>query len=98
MNHQDETNEIETPPMTATEGEVVPTKRAYGDEGQDDLLGDAQREAKAMARDGMKHPATKPVLKGAAIGAVAGLVLPLVGPIFGATAGAGYMFYKRLRP
>ena len=82
------------PPMTATEDSVLPTKRAYNQ----DLASDARLEAKAMAREGMDHPSTKPVLKGAAIGAVAGIVLPLVGPFIGATAGAGYMFYKRLRP
>ena len=88
-----ETNE-KLPPMTATEDDVKPTKRAYDDA----LVADAQTEAKAMAREGMKHPSTKPVLKGAAIGAVAGIVLPFVGPFIGAAAGGSYMFYKRLRP
>ena len=82
------------PPMTATEDDVKPTKRAYDDA----LVADAQTEAKAMLADGMKHPSTKPVLKGAAIGAVAGLVLPIIGPVIGAAAGGSYMFYKRLRP
>ena len=62
------------------------------------ILVDAVDEAKAMGRDGMAHPSTKPVLTGAAVGAVAGLVLPIVGPIFGGVVGAGYMLYKRVRP
>ena len=82
------------PPMTATEDRVIPTKRAYNQ----DFAGDAKREASAMAREGLAHPSTKPVLKGAAIGAVAGIVLPVVGPLIGAAAGGGYAFYKRLRP
>jgi hypothetical protein len=63
-----------------------------------DLIPDATAEMKAMAREGMKHPSTKPVLTGAAVGAVAGIVLPVVGPIIGGVAGAGFMLYKRLRP
>ena len=62
------------------------------------ILADAVDEAKAMGRDGMQHPSTKPVLTGAAIGAVAGWVLPVVGPIIGGVAGAGFMLYKRVRP
>ncbi len=91
------------PPMTATEETVEPTKTAY--EGSntagpksDNLFGDAKRHASDMARDGMQHPDTKPVLKGAAIGAVAGIVLPFVGPFIGAAAGAGYVFYNRIKP
>lgn len=62
------------------------------------ILKDAVEEAKAMGRDGMHHPSTKPVLTGAAVGAVAGWVLPVVGPIIGGVAGAGFMLYKRVRP
>ncbi|QZH74741.1 MAG: hypothetical protein JY451_13945 [Erythrobacter sp.] len=62
------------------------------------ILVDAVEEAKAMGREGMQHPSTKPVLTGAAIGAVAGWVLPVVGPIIGGVAGAGFMLYKRVRP
>ena len=51
-----------------------------------------------MAKGGMKHPSTKPVLTGAAVGAVAGAVLPVVTLPLGLLAGAGYMLYKRLRP
>lgn len=63
-----------------------------------DLIPDATAELKAIAKEGMKHPSTKPVLAGAAIGAVAGIVLPFVGPIIGGVAGAGVALYKRVRP
>ncbi len=62
------------------------------------ILADAFKEAKAMGREGMQHPSTKPVLTGAAVGAVAGAVLPLVTLPIGLVAGAGYMLYKRIRP
>ena len=62
------------------------------------ILVDAVDEVKAMAKEGMHHPSTKPVLVGAAAGAVAGWILPVVGPIVGGIAGAGIMLYKRLRP
>jgi len=64
----------------------------------DDLVTDATQEAKGMARQGLAHPSTKPVLTGAALGAVAGAVLPIVSWPLGLAVGAGYMFYKRLRP
>lgn len=63
-----------------------------------DLLGDARDELSAMAKGGMDHPSTKPVLTGAAIGAVAGAVLPIVNLPVGLLAGAGFALYKRLRP
>ena len=62
------------------------------------LLTDATTEIKGMAKEGMAHPSTKPVLTGAAVGAVAGLLLPVVTPVLGLAAGAGFMLYKRLRP
>lgn len=64
----------------------------------DNLLDDARKEITGMAKDGMAHPSTKPVLTGAALGAVAGAVLPVVSWPLGLAAGAGYMLYKRLRP
>ena len=63
-----------------------------------DLFKDATAEITGMAKEGMAHPSTKPVLTGAAVGAVAGLVLPVVSLPLGAVVGAGYMLYKRLRP
>jgi hypothetical protein len=63
-----------------------------------DFVADATAEAKAMAREGLAHPSTKPVLTGAAVGAVAGVLLPFVSLPVGLIAGAGFMFYRRLRP
>ncbi len=63
-----------------------------------DLIDDAREEIVGMAKQGMAHPSTKPVLTGAAIGAVAGAVLPVVSIPLGLIAGAGFMLYKRLRP
>jgi len=62
------------------------------------ILVDAVDEVKAMGKEGMHHPSSKPVLTGAAVGAAAGWVLPVVGPIVGGLAGAGFMLYKRIRP
>ncbi len=62
------------------------------------LIGDAREEIVGMAKEGMHHPSTKPVLTGAAVGAIAGAVLPVVSWPIGLIAGAGFMLYKRLRP
>ena len=62
-----------------------------------DLYENARDEISGMAKQGMAHPSTKPVLTGAAVGAVAGMVLPIVSWPLGLVAGAGYMLYKRLR-
>ena len=62
------------------------------------ILKDAVEEAKAMGREGMHHPSTKPVLTGAAVGALAGAILPVVTLPVGLIAGAGFMLYKRIRP
>jgi hypothetical protein len=62
------------------------------------ILVDAVDEVKAMGRDGMAHPSTKPVLAGAAVGAVAGAILPIISLPIGLIAGAGFMLYKRIRP
>ncbi len=64
----------------------------------DDLIGDAKDEVVGMAKQGMKHPSTGPVLTGAAIGAVAGAVLPVVSWPLGLLVGAGFTLYKRIRP
>jgi hypothetical protein len=63
-----------------------------------DILQDAKTEISGMAKQGVRHPSTKPVLTGAAVGAVAGLLLPVLTIPVGLVAGAGFMFYKRLRP
>lgn len=64
----------------------------------DDFIESAKEELTGMAKEGMHHPSTKPVLTGAALGAVAGALLPIVSWPIGLAVGAGYMFYKRLRP
>lgn len=64
----------------------------------DDFVEDAKAEISGMAKEGMHHPSTKPVLTGAAVGAVAGWLLPVVSLPAGLILGAGIMFYKRLRP
>ncbi len=63
-----------------------------------DFVEEAKEELTGMAKEGMHHPSTKPVLTGAAVGAVAGAILPVVTWPIGLALGAGYMFYKRLRP
>lgn len=72
----------------------MPERPPHGE----DLVADAVAEVKGMARQGMAHPSTKPVLTGAAVGAVAGALLPVVSLPLGLAAGAGFMLYKRLRP
>ncbi len=64
----------------------------------DDLIDNAREEIVGMAKEGLAHPSTKPVLTGAAIGAVAGALLPVVSWPLGLLAGAGFAPYKRLRP
>ncbi|KQM17516.1 hypothetical protein [Novosphingobium sp. Leaf2] len=59
---------------------------------------DARHELAGMLQDGLAHPSTKPVLVWGAIGAVAGAFLPFVSIGMGLAAGAGYKFYKRVRP
>ena len=64
---------------------------------EQDWVEDAKAEISGMAKEGMRHPSTKPVLAGAAIGAVAGAVLPLVTLPLGLAAGAGFAFYQRIK-
>jgi hypothetical protein len=59
---------------------------------------DARQELAGMLQDGLGHPSTKPVLVWGAAGAVAGAMLPFVSIGLGLAAGAGYKFYKRVRP
>ncbi len=63
-----------------------------------DFISDARQELAGMLQDGLSHPSTKPVLAWGAIGAVAAVVLPFVTIPVGLAAGAGYQFYKRVRP
>ena len=62
-----------------------------------DMVEKAKAEISGMAKQGMNHPSTKPVLTGAAIGAVAGFVLPVVSIPLGLVAGAGIAFWQRIR-
>ena len=65
---------------------------------ESDLIEDLREEIVEMAKEGMHHPSTKPVLVGAALGAAAGWALPVVSVPVGMLAGAGFMLYKRVRP
>ena len=62
-----------------------------------DLLGRATEEISGMAKQGMDHPSTRPVLVGAGIGAVAGALLPFVSLPLGLVAGAGFALYQRIK-
>ncbi|KHK91254.1 hypothetical protein [Novosphingobium malaysiense] len=66
--------------------------------GTGDFIYDARQELAGMLQDGLDHPSTKPVLAWGALGAVAGAMLPVVSVGLGLAAGAGYKFYKRVRP
>ncbi|MBB3860451.1 hypothetical protein GGQ88_001717 [Novosphingobium hassiacum] len=64
---------------------------------QNDLATRAKEEFNGMAKQGLAHPSTKPVLTGAAIGAVAGALLPVVSLPLGLAVGAGYAFWQRIK-
>lgn len=66
-------------------------------EGGSGLVEDAKTEISGMAKGGLDHPSTKPVLAGAAIGAVAGALLPVISLPIGALVGAGFAFYNRIK-
>ena len=54
-------------------------------------------EVKAMGKQGLAHPSTKPVLTGGAVGAVVGAVLPVVSWPVGLLAGAAIALYSRVK-
>jgi hypothetical protein len=54
-------------------------------------------EVKAMGKQGMAHPSTKPVLTGGAIGAAAGILLPVVTWPVGLFAGAAIALISRVK-
>ncbi|MFN3864377.1 MAG: hypothetical protein ACK4RT_08880 [Erythrobacter sp.] len=62
-----------------------------------DWVEDAKAEISAMAKEGVNHPSTAPVLTGAAIGAVAGAFLPVISWPIGLAIGAGFAFYQRIK-
>ena len=64
----------------------------------DKIFRDAIDEVKAMGKEGLAHPSSKPIIAGAAIGAVAAGILPVVTWPIGLIVGAGLMLYKRIRP
>ena len=64
---------------------------------RNDWVEDAKVEISGMAKGGMNHPSTKPVLAGAAIGALAGALLPVISLPVGLVAGAGFAFYNRIK-
>lgn len=61
------------------------------------MFEDAKEEIVGIAKQGVKHPGTKPLLTGAAIGAVAGAILPVVTWPIGLVAGAGLAIYSRVK-
>ena len=65
--------------------------------GGQDWVADVKNEVTGMAKEGMHHPSTKPVLAGAAIGAVAGVLLPVISLPVGLLAGAGIALYNRVK-
>lgn len=54
-------------------------------------------EIKAMGKQGMDHPTTRPVLIGGAIGAAVGLILDAITWPVGLFAGAGIALLMRVR-
>ena len=60
------------------------------------IIDDAIDEAKGMAKDGMRHPSTKPVLTGAALGAAAAM-LPFISLPVGIIGGAALVFFTRIK-
>lgn len=57
---------------------------------------DVTVEVTGMAKEGLNHPSTKPVLIGTGIGALAGAFI-VGGPILGGLVGAGFALYQRIR-
>jgi hypothetical protein len=62
-----------------------------------DWVEDVKNELSGMAKEGVNHPSTPPVLTGAAVGAAAGWLLPFVSIPVGLLAGAGFMLYQRIK-
>jgi hypothetical protein len=54
-------------------------------------------EVKAMGKQGLAHPSTRPVLTGGAVGAVVGAVLPVVSWPVGLLAGTAIALYSRVK-
>lgn len=54
-------------------------------------------EVKAMGKQGMDHPTTRPVLIGGGLGAAAGLILPVLTWPVGLFAGAAIALISRVK-
>ena len=67
------------------------------DNRNDDLASRAKDEISGMAKEGMRHPSTKPVLIGGGIGAVAAALLPHISIPVGLVAGAGFALWQRIK-
>ena len=65
--------------------------------GRQDWVEDVKTEVTGMAKEGLNHPSTAPVLTGAAIGAVAGALLPVISWPMGLVAGIGFALYQRVK-
>lgn len=64
---------------------------------ESNVFDDVNDEVIGIAKGGVKHPGTKPVLTGAAAGTVAGAVLPVVRWPVGLLAGLGIAIYCRVK-
>lgn len=62
-----------------------------------DWVEDVKTEVTGMAKEGLNHPSTAPVLTGAAIGAAAGFLLPVLSIPVGLALGAGFALYQRIK-
>ena len=62
-----------------------------------DLLEAAKTEISGMAKQGIAHPSSKPVLIGMGVGAVAGALLPIVSLPVGLIAGGAFALYNRIK-
>ncbi|MCC2603054.1 hypothetical protein [Sphingopyxis yananensis] len=54
-------------------------------------------EAKAIGRQGLAHPSTKPVITGGIVGGVAAAILPVVTWPIGLAAGAVFALVMRVK-
>jgi len=65
--------------------------------GEPTLAEAAGEEIKGMAKGGLEHPSTKPVLTGMAVGAVAAALLPVVTWPVGLAVGGGFALWQRIK-
>ena len=63
---------------SASDGEPIAILLVDDDPDCRMLVRDAIEEVKAMGKEGLGHPSSKPILAGAAVGAVAAAILPVV--------------------